>query len=75
MQFEFAYIRSYSFGIETINRFILMYAPVVSSKPIPDSSVFRQKDPKPLHLGAAHTYMAYIREYPPSPGPNPFHDW
>ena len=50
-----------------------MYAPVVSSKPIPDSSVFRQKDPKPLHFGAAHTYMAYIREYP-SPGPSPFHD-
>ena len=52
MQFEFAYIFiSFLFiGIETINTFILMYAPVVSSKPIPDSSVFRPKRPKTTTL-------------------------
>ena len=49
-----------------------MYAPVVSSKPIPHSSVFRQKDPKPLHFGAAHIYMPYIREYPPPRVLTPF---
>ena len=66
MHFEYFIFlfRSYSFGIETINTFILLYAPVVSSKPISDSNVFRPKNPKTLHLGAAHTYMAYIREYP-----------
>ena len=51
-----------------------MYAPVVSSKPIPDSSVFGQKDPKPLHFGAAHIFMPYIREYPPPLVLDPFHD-
>ena len=35
--------RSYLFGIETINTFILMYAPVVYAKPVPNSSVFRPK--------------------------------
>ena len=67
MHFEYFIFlfRSYSFGIETINTFILMHASVVSSKPTPDSSVFRPKNPKTLHLGATHTYMAYIREYPP----------
>ena len=54
-----------------------MYAPVVPSKTIPDSrpkwaSVFRPKRPKNPTLWAIHTYMAYIREYPP--GPDPFHD-
>ena len=47
-----------------------MYAPVVSSKTIPDSrpkwtKCFQtKKAQKPLPFGAAHTYMAYIREYP-----------
>ena len=53
MHFEYFIFlfRSYSFGIETINTFILMYAPVFSSKPIPDSSVFRPKNPKPYTSG------------------------
>ena len=47
-----------------------MYAPVVSSKTIPDSrpkwtKCFQtKKAQKPQPFGAAHTYMAYIREYP-----------
>ena len=61
---------SYSFGIETINTFIHS---VVSSKAIPHSRpkwakytpVFRpQNGAKTLPDGVAHTYMAYIREYP-----------
>ena len=64
---------SYSFGIETINTFIHS---IVLSKTIPDSrpkwakciSVFRPNGAKTLPGGAAHTYMAYIREYPPPPG-------
>ena len=55
-----------------------MYAPVVPSNPDQnEQSVFRPKRPKILPFGAAHTYMAYIREYsdfPSSPGPNPSHD-
>ena len=35
-----------------------MYAPVVSK------CFQTKKAPKPLPFGAAHTYMAYIREYP-----------
>ena len=55
-----------------------MYAPVYfPRKPylIPHQhgkSVFRPKRPKNPTLWAAHTYMAYIKEYPP--GPDPFHD-
>ena len=70
---------SYSFGIETINTFIHS---VVPSKTIPDSrpkcipqSVYPfldQNGAKTLPDGAAHTYMAYIREYPP-PGPKRRH--
>ena len=61
---------SYSFGIETINTFIHS---VVPSKTISDSRpkwakcipVSDQNGAKTLPDGAAHTYMAYIREYPP----------
>ena len=61
---------SYSFGIETINTFIYS---VVPSKTIPDfrpkmGSVYLfsadQNGAKTLPDGAAHTYIAYIREYP-----------
>ena len=63
---------SYSFGIETISTFIHS---VVPSKTIPDFrpkwaksvTVFRPKRAKTLPDGAAHTYMAYIRKYPPPP--------
>ena len=60
---------SYSFGIETINRFIDSAVP---SKTIPDSrpkwaKCFRPKRRKTLPNGAEHTYMAYIREYPLPP--------
>ena len=66
---------SYSSGIETISTFIHS---VVPSKTIPDSrpkwaksvTVFRPKRAKTLLDGAAHTYMAYIRKYPPPPGRN-----
>ena len=54
-----------------------MYAPVVPSNPDQnEQSVFRPKRPKILPFGAAHTYMAYIREYSvfTPPGPNPSHD-
>ena len=41
-----------------------MYAPVVPSNPDQnEQSVFRPKRPKTLPFGAAHTCMAYIREY------------
>ena len=46
--------------METINTFIHSLVP---SKTIPDS---RPKWHKILPDGVAHTYMAYIREYPPS---------
>ena len=72
IHFEFAYFSffPYSFGIETINTFIHS---IVSSKTIPDSrpngqSVYPipdQNGAKTLPDGAAHTYMAYITEYPP----------
>ena len=61
---------SYSSGIETISTCIHS---VVPSKTQPDSRpkwakcipVFRPKRAKTLPDGAAHTYMAYIRKYPP----------
>ena len=69
--------RSYSFGIETINTSIHVRSRSSLEKPypIPDQnrqSVFRPKRHKNPTLWAVHTYMAYIREYPP--GPDPFHD-
>ena len=57
--------RSYSFGIETINTFILMYADVLYSKPVPNSSVFRPKRPKnPTLRGGTHLYGLYERVTP-----------
>ena len=47
---------------------------VVPSKTIPDSRpnwaypVLGQNGAKTQPDGAAHTYVAYIREYPPPPG-------
>ena len=65
MRFEYFIFlfRSYSFGIQTINTFILMSAPVVSSKLISDSSVIK-KIQKPYTSVRHIPYMAYIREYP-----------
>ena len=69
--FEFAYFPFFnSFGIETTNTFIHSHS---SLKTIPDSRpkwakcvlVSDQIGAKTLSDGAAHTYMAYIREYPP----------
>ena len=63
---------SNSFGIETINTFTHSLVP---SKTIPDSgpkwarsiTVSRPINvAKTLPDGATHTYMVYIREYPPS---------
>ena len=51
---------SYSFGIETINTFIDQRSSL--KKPYPFSD---QNGAKPLPDGAAHAYIAYIREYPP----------
>ena len=78
---------SHSFGFETINTFIHSEVP---SKTIPYSKrkwakssnrllakcipVFRPKRRKTLPNGAAHTYMACIREYPPPPGLEPSPD-
>ena len=66
---------SYSFGIETINTFIHS---VVPQKPYPiadqnGQSVYPfsdQNGTKTPPNGEAHTYIAYIREYPP-PRPPP----
>ena len=65
---------SYSFGIETINTFIHS---VVPSKTIPDSRpkwaksipVSDQNGAKSLPDGTSHTYMTYMKEYPPPPPP------
>ena len=58
---------SYSFGIETINTFIHSRSSLENHTrfgqnvhPFSD-----QKGAKTLPDGAAHTYIAYIREYPP----------
>ena len=63
---------SYSFGIETTNTLIRNRSSFVNHnrfqtkmskiKIYPFSD---QTSSKTLPLGAAHTYMAYIREYPP----------
>ena len=61
---------SYAFGIETINTFIHSRSSL-KPYPIPDQnrqSVYPfsdQNSAKTLPGGAAHTYIAYIREYPP----------
>ena len=52
---------SYSFGIETMYVHPLQFP----QKLYPFSD---QNGRKTLPHGAAHTYIAYIREYPPPPG-------
>ena len=55
---------SCSFETETIN--IRSYTPVGS---LENHTRFQTKTAqKPYTDGAAHTYVAYIREYPPPPG-------
>ena len=70
MHFEFAYFYFVLFGIETLNTFI----PVRSRSFLKNYTRFQtkmgkvfldQKGPKILPFGAAHTYTAYKREYPP----------
>ena len=61
---------SYSFEIETINTFIHSRSSLENHKPNPDQneqSVYPfsdQNGARTLPDGAAHTYIAYIREYP-----------
>ena len=71
--FEFAYLFFsffYSFGIVTINTFIHSLDSLRKPYPIPDQtgqSVYPFSDrngTKTIPFWAAHTYMAYIREYP-----------
>ena len=69
---------SYSFGIEKINTFKHSRCPLENhtrfqtkmGKVYVIVPVFRPKQRKTLFFGAAHTYRAYIRDYPlpPSPG-------
>ena len=71
--------RSYSFGIATINTFIQSRSSLANHTRFQTKKrprlcprrcvpVFRPKRPefKTLPVGAANTYMAYIREYPPA---------
>ena len=63
--------RSYSFGIETISTFIYFRSSLEKSYPILDQngkSVYPlsdQNSAKTPPFGATHTYIAYIRKYPP----------
>ena len=59
-------------GIETINAFIRSRSSLENHTPIPDQNGQSVSDPfsdqngaKTLPDGAPHTYIAYIREYPP----------
>ena len=60
-------------GIETMNTFMHSYKFPREPYPIPDPSgqslypFSDQNGVRTLPLGAAHTYMAYIGEYPPPP--------
>ena len=63
-------VLSYSFGIETINTFIHSHSFPRKPRPIPDQTgensypFADQKSAKTLLVGAADTYMAYIRATP-----------
>ena len=64
--------RSYSFGIETITTFIRSRSSLKNhtrfQTKMGNLSVYpflNQRGPKIITFGAAHTYMAYIREYAP----------
>ena len=71
MHFKFAYFSLFLFHLK-LKRQIRSYTPVVSSETIPNSRTKRAKctcfqtekvqKPDPP-FGAAHTYMAYLREY------------
>ena len=69
IHFEFAYFPflSYSFGIKTINRFIhsKTIAQFQTKVGKVHTSFQTEMAEKPYPFGAAHTYMAYMREYPP----------
>ena len=64
---------STSFGIETMNTFVHSYEFPREPYQIPDpngQSLYPFSDQNgagTLPFGAAHTYMAYIWEYPPTP--------
>ena len=59
---------SYSLGIETINSGSLENHTQFQTKMGQVYTCFQTKmAQKPYPMGAAHTYMAYIREYPPPP--------
>ena len=68
---ESAYFSFFLTRVE-LKQYIRSYIPVVRLKSISDSrpkraksiSVFRPKRRKTLPFGAAHTLMAYVREYP-----------
>ena len=63
---------TYSFGIETIKTFIHSRSSL-KTNPIPGQNgqsfypFLDQNDAKTIPDGAAHTYIAYTREYPPPP--------
>ena len=67
---------SYSVGIETINTFIHSRSSLENHTRFQSKmgqSVYPfsdQNGAKTLPDGAAHTYIAYIREYPPPPAPS-----
>ena len=57
-----------SFGIETINTFVHSHSSLVNYTRFQTKSLHsfsHQNGQKTLPFRAAHTYMAYIREYPP----------
>ena len=64
---------SYSFGIEAIKKFFHTRSSLENYTRFRDQTeqslypFSDQKGPKTLPFGAAHTYMAYIREYPLPP--------
>ena len=70
IHFEFVYFLFFLTHLE-LKRQIRSYTHIVPSKTIPDSRqnwakfipVFRPKGLKTIPFGAAHTYMAYIKEF------------
>ena len=68
MHFEFSYFFFVLIHLETIRfRSSLKNHTQFQTKIAKCIPIFRPKRPKTLPVGAAHTYMAYIREYPPPP--------
>ena len=62
-----------SFGIETINTFVHSHSSLVNYTRFQTKSLHsfsHQNGQKTLPFRAAHSYMAYIREYPPPPVSN-----